>query len=317
MTAEGGTEDGHMITVARSENVWGPWESCPRNPILTHRSLDLPIQTTGHGDLVQVLDGSWWMVCLGTRPVGYPRYHMLGRETFLAPVTWQDGWPIVGDHGTIALQMDAPLLAPQSPATEILRDDFDSSSFGFHWNWIRNPDLKNYSLTQRDGWLRLLGTESTLEQETSPTFIGQRQRHIKCRVTVLLDFTPQTENDEAGLVALGDTRHHYEIGISLRRGERSVFVRRKIGTLQAIVAEQSIPNGLILLRITADETWYTFIYAKDDDEWLELARGEVRYLCSESGAAMFTGTYFGMYAIGNGTADYDWFDYEILDDTTT
>jgi alpha-N-arabinofuranosidase len=246
---------------------------------------------------------------------------MLGRETFLAPVTWKDGWPIVGNNGALALQMDAPLLAPQSPSTENLQDDFDSPSFGFYWNWIRNPDLRNYSLTQRDGWLRLLGTESTLEQENSPTFLGRRQRHIKCCVTVILDFTPQTENEEAGLVAFGDLRHHYEIGISLKGGERTVFVRRKIGTLQAIVAQKSIPNGIIRLRITADEAWYTFSFATDA-EWIDLARGEVRYMCSEAGAAMFTGTYFGIYASGNGKtcqspADFDWFEYEILDDTIT
>lgn len=101
LAAEGGTEDGHMVTIARSQTVWGPWEVCPRNPILTHRSLDRPIQTTGHGDLAQAVDGSWWMVLLGTRPVGYPRYHLLGGETFLAPVNREDGWPIVGNHGTV------------------------------------------------------------------------------------------------------------------------------------------------------------------------------------------------------------------------
>ena len=123
-------------------------------------------------------------------------------------------------------------------------------------------------------------------------------------------------------LAIFDLRHHYEIGISLQGGKRTAFVRRKIGTLQAVVAHQPIPEGIIRLRITADKAWYTFSYAIDDDEWIDLTRGEVRYLCSESGAAMFTGTYFGMYATGNGVpcispADFDWFDYEILDDTTT
>ena len=196
-------------------------------------------------------------------------------------------------------------------------DNFDSPTFGLYWNWIRNPHLDNYLLTRREGWLRLIGSESTLEQETSPTFLGRRQQHINCRATVRLDFTPQTDNEEAGLVALGDVRHHYEIGISLQRGERTVFVRRKIGTLQAVVAQKSIPDGIIRLRVTADEAWYTFSFASDDDEWQELGRGEVRYLCSEAGAAIFTGTYFGMYATGNGAAsrspaDFDWFEYEIL-----
>ena len=95
MIAEGGTEYGHMVTIARSDSPWGPFEACPRNPILTHRQTenDMPVQGTGHADLVEAADGSWWMVFLAFRPVsGY--WHHLGRETFLAPVTWDaDGWP--------------------------------------------------------------------------------------------------------------------------------------------------------------------------------------------------------------------------------
>lgn len=315
LAAEGGTEDGHMVTVARGDNPWGPWESCPDNPILTHRSLDHPIQTTGHGDLVQDLNDNWWLVFLGTRPVGYPRYHILGRETFLAPVIWQDGWPVVGNNGTVDLEMEAP-LPPPHPWDEIepLRDDFDDPDLGLHWNWVRNPLSNGYSLSDRPGWLRLVGSEITLNEEASPTFLGRRQRHFNCRVTTVVDFNPQSENEEAGLVVLGDHRHHYEIGITYEAGQRVVFVRRKIGTLQAVVARQAIPMGWVTLAVTADENWYTFSFAIGDDPPSEFARGETRYLCTEAGAAMFTGVYFGMYTTGNGhpcqsPADFDYFEF--------
>ncbi|MFC5911674.1 family 43 glycosylhydrolase, partial [Streptacidiphilus monticola] len=98
MIAEGGTERGHGVSIARGPSPSGPFEPCPWNPILTHRSTRKPIQNTGHADLVQAPDGSWWMVLLGVRPQGgTPGWHILGRETFLAPVTWQDGWPLVGE----------------------------------------------------------------------------------------------------------------------------------------------------------------------------------------------------------------------------
>ena len=86
-----------MVTIARSDTPWGPWESCPHNPILTHRSFHSPFQALGHADLIEAHDGSWWLVCLGVRPQGYPPTAHLGRETFLAPVQWDDaGWPQVG-----------------------------------------------------------------------------------------------------------------------------------------------------------------------------------------------------------------------------
>lgn len=317
MAAEGGTEDGHMVTIARSESVWGPWEPCPHNPILTHRSLDHPIQTTGHGDLVQDTNGNWWLVFLGTRPVGYPRYHILGRETFLAPVYWGSGWPIVGNHGTVELEMDGPVPTLHHwDWKEPLRDDFDCPDLDLHWNWVRNPSQKGYSLTDRSGWLRLTGSDVTLNDEASPTFLGRRQRYFRCLATTKVDFHPKAENEEAGLVVLGDHRHHYEIGIIQNDDQRFVFVRRGIGSLQAIVAQHSIPDSSVTLRVDADETWYTFSYAVGDDPLIELAKGETRYLCTEAGAAMFTGVYFGMYATGNGQtcqspADFDFFEMQI------
>jgi alpha-N-arabinofuranosidase len=317
MAAEGGTEDGHMITIARGESPWGPWESCPHNPILSHRSLDHPIQTTGHGDLVQDTAGNWWMVFLGTRPVGYPRYHILGRETFLAPVTWEDGWPIVGNNGTVDMEMEGPLSTPHAwDSVEPLCDDFNDPELGLHWNYLRNPVLEKYSTSKNPGWLRLMGTEATLDDKASPTFLGRRQCHFNCRVSTLLDFTPQAENEEAGLVVLADNRHHYEIGITQEAGQRFVFVRRRIGTLQAVVAQQPIPDGLVTLNIAADESWYTVNYSVDAEPHKELAKGETRYLCTEAGAAVFTSTYFGMYASGNGKpcrtpADFDFFEIEM------
>src|SRR5213078_4493481 len=95
--AEGGTERGHAVSIARSRRPYGPFEPAPDNPILSHRSTDRPIQSTGHADLVSAPDGTWWMVVLGTRPRGYfPMFHVLGRETFLTAVRWADGWPVVG-----------------------------------------------------------------------------------------------------------------------------------------------------------------------------------------------------------------------------
>lgn len=96
MVAEGGTERGHSISIARSRAISGPFEPCPNNPILSHRSLSHPVQNTGHGDLVRQSNGDWALVYLGVRPRGTsPWFHANGRETFLAGVRWEQGWPIV------------------------------------------------------------------------------------------------------------------------------------------------------------------------------------------------------------------------------
>ncbi|MFW5829233.1 MAG: glycoside hydrolase family 43 protein, partial [Planctomycetota bacterium] len=237
LIAEGGTEYGHMVTIARSDRIEGPYSPCPRNPILSHRSLASPIQCTGHADLIDTQDDNWFMVFLATRPVGYPPCYHLGRETFLAPVCWDDdGWPVVGDDGTVALEMEADLPAGQEPWKVPASDDFDAEELGLCWNFLRNPRDRDWSLTERPGWLRLHGSTATLDQEQSPAWIGRRQQHFNCSFRAKLDFSPEAPNEEAGLCVLMNSRHHYEIAVTGAANRRRLVLRRRVGSLQLITA---------------------------------------------------------------------------------
>lgn len=111
VTAEGGTEYGHKVMIARSRTIEGPYENNPDNPILTHiNSMSNPIQGTGHADFIQAHDGSWWTVFLGFRPQSHT-HHLTGRETYLAPVQWNENeWPVVNGNGTVALDMNSTTL---------------------------------------------------------------------------------------------------------------------------------------------------------------------------------------------------------------
>lgn len=306
MIAEGGTEYGHMETIARADNPHGPFESCPHNPILTHRSYESPIQCTGHADLFEDHRGRWWIVCLGVRPQGYtPCYH-LGRETFLAPVRWTaDGWPVVGDNGRIALEMEADGLPPHPWPAAPARDDFDAAAPGPAWNFLRNPRAADWSLTAQPGHLRLNGSPVTLDAQDSPAWVGRRQQHLNAVARCRLDFAPAADHEEAGLTAYMNPRHHYEIAVQGRR----VIVRRRIGSLAAEVASVPAPGGPLELGILAEPHRYRFLLGDQC-----LAEGETRYLATEV-ASGFTGVYLAMYATGNGSrssipADFDWFDYE-------
>lgn len=314
LIAEGGTEHGHSVVIARSRSPWGPWDPCPHNPILTHRSYDSPIHATGHGDLIQAHDGSWWIVFLGIRPHGYGPVHHLGRETFLAPVTWtSDGWPVVNGNGRVALQMNVACLPAHPWPAEPVRDNFNAPTLRPCWNFLRNPYGEDWSLDQQPGWLRLHGSAATLSDQDSPAFVGRRQQHFVCDVATLLDFEPQHDREEAGVTVRTNEDHHYEIAVTCRRGTRCVLVRRQIGSLCAIVACEPLDPGPVRLAIRATHALYTFSYALDGQEPRTLASGETRYLSAEV-AGTFTGVYIGMYATGNGRrstvpAWFDWFDY--------
>ncbi len=319
MIAEGGTEYGHMETIARSSSPWGPFEPCPHNPILTHRNRGSHvIQATGHADFVQTPDGQWWTVFLGFRQSRqYGQFHHLGRETFLAPVTWNaDGWPVVNGTGTVDLEMEAEGLTEHGWPIPESRDDFDSSQLGLVWNFLRNPYPETWSLTEHQSWLRLKGSAVTLNDLDSPAFVGRRQQHFDCIASARLAFSPTQSGHEAGLTVLMNEKHHYEIAVVFDQGSRDVIVRKRIGDLSAVVARNSISDGDITLKIQADAERYHFAYALDDADFKPLADGLTCYLTSEV-ASGFTGVYIGMYATGNGSActvpaDFDWFDYRPL-----
>ena len=215
MISEGGTEYGHMVTMARASSPWGPFEACPRNPILTHREtpMSVPIQATGHADLVEDAEGNWWMVFLGIRPQGGYYWHHLGRETFLAPVRWDaQGWPVVNEGKPIALEMQVRGLPEHRTPAVPARDDFDAP-LGPAWNFLRNPTRASYSTTERPGWLTLHGTPVALDQEKgpSPTFVGRRQQDLSVRIAARVDFVPARDGEEAGLVLYRAPHQRYEV----------------------------------------------------------------------------------------------------------
>lgn len=314
MISEGGTEYGHMVTIARSDSPYGPFESNPGNPILTHRSCKSDIQATGHADLVQMEDGSWWAVCLGIRPIGYPYHHHLGRETFLAPVHWsEDKWPSIGEKGMISQLMDAGTLSLKQGEPWCESDDFNESKLAPTWNFLRNPYDGCWSLAERAGWLTLHGSEITLNEEDSPAFVGRRQQHFECSVSTLLEFEPCEEGEEAGLTVYMNEQFHYEIALSLRDGKRCVLFRRRIGSLWKVEFVSDYSDSSIILGIEADSKYYSFTFASQGKEPQVAGKAECGLLATEV-AGGFTGVYFGLYATGNGKACkapayFDRFDY--------
>jgi beta-xylosidase len=308
LIAEGGTERGHCVSIARGPSPAGPFEPCPANPILSHRSTAHPIQNTGHADLVEGPDGSWWMMLLGVRPRGgTPGWHVLGRETFLAPVTWADGWPVIG-----GLPADLPVPpwplhpGPAGPA----RDDFGEPGLHPRWISVRHRPAERYTTKERPGWLTLRASGKSLD-EMDVVFLGRRQQHRSCGVRALID----PADGRGGLAVRLDEHHHY--AIEAAPGEARVIAR--IGPLRTAAATRPVPPGPVILgiRIEAAETGHDPRTGPDnvslgveetDGTFTALAALDGRYLSSEV-AGGFTGRVIGMYA-ADGTVHYDWFDYE-------
>ena len=155
--------------------------------------------------------------------------------------------------------MPAPTIAAAHLGTAPARDNFDNATFALQWNFLRNPYDSDYSLTERPGYLRLHGSAITLNDQDSPAFVGRRQTDFNCVASTLLEFDPNSENEEAGLVVRQNDKHHYEIGVTLRQGKRQVFFRKVIkGKIIEPVQYVDIQPGPVTLSVKAAPLSYEF-----------------------------------------------------------
>jgi alpha-N-arabinofuranosidase len=316
MSAEGGTGYDHREVIQKSMSPWGPFEPSPINPVVSHRNdPNNPFQAIGHADLVQLPDSSWWLVCLGIRPKG-GNFHHLGRETFLAPVAWNaDGWPKVGSAGIVEEEMTVPNLPEFIWPEEPVRDDFDSTTLRLAWNFVRNPHAADWSLSANPGFLRLNGSKISFKEKDSPAFIGRRQTAFNVVASIMIDFTAKATNEEAGLVVRGDDVNHFDFLITMLGGKRVLMLRKYLQDKTTSLNYKELPDtDNVILRISATDLQYKF-WVQEEGKTAELIGTSSTIDLSTEKIGGFTGTYIGMYASGNGSAnthpaDFDWFDYE-------
>jgi xylan 1,4-beta-xylosidase len=316
MIAEGGTEEAHSETIARSKSIFGPYNQNPSNPILAHCNAagqGNPIQGVGHADIINAHDGSWWIVFHGYRTVGGGTHHILGRETCLAPVSWpKNGWPVVNGDGTASVNMTCPTLPLKPFLTVPARTDYDTEKSGPAWNYIRYPVPENYSLTARKGYLRLKGSEQTIEDRKTPTFIGRRIQDMYFTAATQVEFDPKNSIEEAGMILLNNGVH-FDILIRQSGGKRVLFSRFRFGSVVYESEKKILKSGPVKLMIKGERSSFVFSYSQANESVKEIQRVESRFLSSET-VGGFTGVYVGLYATGNGqtsttNVDYDWFEY--------
>lgn len=305
MISEGGTEYGHKVTIARSRNIEGPYESNPANPILTHinqNAQNNPIQGVGHADMVQAHDGSWWLVCLGFRTQN-GQHHVLGRETFLAPVSWdKEGWPVVNVDGTINIDMKDVKTLPQTTIKNSPDWDFNNSELGVEWNWIGIPVKENYSLKENKGFLRIKGSDKKLDDYgVSPTFVGRRQEDINFQATTRMK---AKGNGNVGMTAYLCPSAHYDLYVT----DGQLKLRYRLNDLCHVEDICKVTDDFIYLRIKGSDEIYSLMYSTDGTHYSEAGHMNTRYLSTETNGG-FTGVYIGLFAEGDAQADYDNFKY--------
>ena len=291
--AEGGTEAFHREVVFSSQDILGPFEPCAVNPILTQAGLPAgrpdAVSCTGHADMVCTPGGAWYAVFLGCRPYEGEEYFNTGRETFLLPVRWEGGQPVILEQGEavpMLVEMDAEMR--QASAASRIKG-FDAADPGPLWDasglagfaMTVRGSLEGRTAFDRRGRMHLECTGEPLDSCGRPSAVLQRIASKRFEAQTVMEFTP-SENHEAGLLCWYDDDNYVKFVKRLdERGtpvlvlesrsagvspvfegyttEREHTALKRLATITLTGPAASSP---IALRISADSPWeYVFSYA--------------------------------------------------------
>ena len=329
--AEGGTGYNHSEVVFRSKSLTGPYLSYPNNPILTQRDLDParkdPVTSTGHAQLVETAAGEWYAVFLGCRPYDDGHYNT-GRETFMTPVQWIDGWPII-NPGFKTIQSQYPWPKIDGPnftsrinefaTNQLFFDHFDGTELNKRYTFLRTPTKKFYRVKKSKLTLEL--DSNTCSGKNPIAMVADRQNHLSGYVTTRMQFQTLAANEQAGLIVFQNENHYYFMCKSADNARPVVQLYKGPGNdrkADGPTLLTSIPlrkkNSAIIFKIEVNDQGYNFYYSVKKGEWLLLRSDMDRTFLSTETAGGFVGCMYGMYATSNGThtvntARYDWFEH--------
>ena len=321
--AEGGTSFNHAVMVAMSENIEGPYISNPRNPILTsrHLSYDNWVNSTGHGDIVELDDGRYYMVILGIRNE-INRGSNMGRETFIAPLSWErepfewkknkDLWPVVSPiSGKVEKENEVIFTNSTQINSYNFRDDFNSKTLGLKWNFRRLPLENIYSLDKREGFLRIFSNQNIIKERHRAALMGFKQNQTNFEYFTSMNFNPENNKSEAGISIFQKDDNYLNFTVVKKDGNFFIKVNAYNNNKLILKDEQLIPDykGKIKLKISSEEGEYKLFYSTRGFRYRLFDKLKNDILLSKG----YTGAHIGLYITSNGEDSNDYVDFDYVD----
>ena len=334
MVAEGGTSYNHAVMIASSENIEGPYDSNPKNPILTSRHLSNNnwVHSTGHADLVQLKDNRWYMVSLGIRNEMDSTSNM-GRETHLMPVVWEEAWdnwvevekgrwepviikwPVVAPNtGKVERNTSIPFLEKKQNINYSFYDDFTSSKLDLQWNFRRVPRENTYELNSKNKTLKLNLSPESFELRSQYNLMGFRQKETEFEYSSSMNFKPKKNFSEAGLSIFSQDDNY--INFTVKKHNNKTLLNLSVKPRdQKLDIIKSIPlkyNENIILKIVSKDNKYIYYYSLDDGNSFDVftETGANLVLCKG-----YIGTNLGLYASSNGYKTKEYAEFEWVKNT--
>lgn len=241
--------------------------------------------------MIDLGNDKWIAVFLATRKNTNVPLTSLGRETFMAPVTWtDDGWPIIGQNGLVELEMPDIVNAKQNDL-QPLAIDFSKDLSAYPYFKLRVPKDTCYIQDKQNRTLTLKGEDDLNTTLGHPTMLLFRQTQFNQTFTAKLD-TKSLEGT-AGVAAWLQTNYHANLSIEKKDGKLVAKVQQHIHDLVSDRKCVEVNETETLeLRITATNESYSFQVNSQTIDEVSYAGLTTGCTCGNC----FTGTLFGIFS---------------------
>ena len=286
----GGVPTSHMVIVARSRSVHGPWENCPHNPIVRTVSRDEPWWSRGHATPVDAPDGGWWLTYHGYEN----GLRTLGRQMLLEPIEWTtDGWPkaLGGDLGGV---LPMPVAAA-GPAGVELSGPFLPDMWGARLAFYEPAEGYLDRAAIADGGLRLAGQGSGPGDSSPLTMIAGDPRY-----TVEVDL--RADGDAQGGLLLFYNGALF-CGLGVQGGTLHSYGNGKLDMLAQLSRPMTGLGANVSLRLMNDRDVASFFVRSGEGPWRLYSSFEVSGYNHNIGGG-FLSLRPALFASGRGDVEF-------------
>ena len=289
----GGTE-GWQVCL-RSKNIYGPYE----HKVIMQDDSSYPPNGLHQGGMVQLKNGDWWFIIMQDRGA-------IGRVPYLVPVTWKDGWPMLGVDGKDAITYKKPEVGKsykiQSPATT---DEFSAKRLGLQWQWNHNPDNAKWSLTERPGYMRLKASLAT-DLKSARNTLTQRVQGPSSEGVVEMELAGLKDGNVAGF---GVFQFPYAyVAVQQESGNRKLVMCNDGKIIETAIENLKQDKVWIKARVTDKDFTARFYYSLDGVTFRPIGDVLKMNLGLYWTANRFALFNFSTSAEGEGGfADFNWF----------
>lgn len=339
MCAEGGTGYGHSVTMGRSENVWGPYEKDPMNPIVTsipgefnerkdpdhlkpkYYNPESVLQKSGHGSYVENELGEVYLVHLTARPFVPELRCTLGRETAMQKMMWtDDGWLRMADKSNFAKENFEESKLPEYPMPQIPDfDDFNSDTLGIQYYAPRISPESFADVKARPGYVRIRGQESRTSLN-KVSILARKLTSVNAVITTKMEFKPEIYQHSAGLIMYYDNMNY----INLRKYYSQTLGQSAISVIQLengirteyLDTRTPVKDVPVYLRLRIENRKTFFEWSYDGEQYFRIGKefDTTKFSDEYCKYGEFTGTFVGMTCadrmLHQHFADFDFFEYE-------